>query len=98
MSDGNWLKDKAALVGFGHTEYGRRGELADRGPEPLVVEAVVKACEDAGIKPSEIDGYASYSNDAVDAGTLASQFGAPSLRFTAMGWGGGGGSMCGAYS
>ncbi|MET0628640.1 MAG: lipid-transfer protein [Acidimicrobiia bacterium] len=97
MTGGNWLRDKAAFVGFGHTRYGRRGELGDNGPVPLVIEAVEKAAEDAGISPADIDGYSSYSNDSVDAGTLASAFGSPDLRFTAMGWGGGGGAMGGAY-
>jgi acetyl-CoA acetyltransferase len=97
MTGGNWLRDKAAFVGFGHTRYGRRGELGDNGPVPLVIEAVEKAAADAGISPADIDGYSSYSNDSVDAGTLASAFGSPDLRFTAMGWGGGGGAMGGAY-
>jgi acetyl-CoA acetyltransferase len=97
MATGSWLRDKAALVGFGHTRYGRRGELGENGPVPLVIEAVEKACQDAGISPADIDGYASYSGDGVDAGTLAASFGAKNLRFTAMGWGGGGGAMCGTY-
>jgi acetyl-CoA acetyltransferase len=97
MSDGNWLRDKAAFVGFGHTRYGKRGELGADGPVPLVIEAIEKACDDAGISPADIDGYSSYSNDGVDAGTLMSAFGSKHLRFTAMGWGGGGGAMGGAY-
>jgi acetyl-CoA acetyltransferase len=96
-SEGSWLRDKSAVVGFGHTVYGRRGELAANGTMPLVVEAVMNACEDAGISPSEIDGYTAYSGDASDPGTLAQTFGAESLRFTGMGWGGGGGAMGGAY-
>jgi acetyl-CoA acetyltransferase len=97
MSEDSWLRGKAALVGFGHTRYGRHGELGEQGPVPLVIEAVKNACEDAGISPADIDGYASYSGDTVDAATLASTFGAKDLRFTAMGWGGGGGAMCGTY-
>jgi acetyl-CoA acetyltransferase len=97
VSEGSWLRDRAAIVGFGHSPYGRRGEFADRGTTSLVVEAIVNACEDAGISPSEIDGYTSYSNDAVDPGTMASTFAAERLRFTGMGWGGGGGAMGGAY-
>ncbi|HEY3941949.1 MAG TPA: hypothetical protein VGL60_05650 [Acidimicrobiales bacterium] len=97
MGEGTWLRDRAAFVGFGHTRYGSRGELGGNGATPLVVEAVIKACEDAGIKPDEIDGYCSYSGDSVEAGTLASTFGAKQLRFTGMGWGGGGGAMCGTY-
>ena len=97
MSEGSWLRDRTAIVGFGHTAYGKRGEFAARGTMPLVVEAVTRACEDAGISPSEIDGYTSYSGDAADPGSLASGFGAERVRFTAMGWGGGGGAMGGAY-
>ena len=54
MAEGTWLRDKAAFVGFGHTRYGTRGELGINGPVPMVVEAVVKACEDAGISPADI--------------------------------------------
>ena len=68
MTDGNLLRDRAAIVGFGHTKYGKRGEHAERGYASLVVEAVQKACDDAGISPAEIDGYASYSGDPTDAG------------------------------
>jgi acetyl-CoA acetyltransferase len=97
MGDGNLLADRAAVVGFGHTTYGKRGEHAGRGHASLVVEAVENACDDAGISPAEIDGYASYSGDPTDAGLLASGFGAERLRFTGMGWGGGGGAMGGAF-
>lgn len=97
MTDGTWLRDKAAIVGFGHTKYGRRGEHQERGYASIVIEAVKNACEDAGISPKEIDGYSSYSGDPTDAGTLMSAFGTENLRFTAMGWGGGGGAMGGAY-
>ena len=97
MSEGRWLRDKAAIVGFGHSPYGKRGQFAARGTTPLVIEAVIHACEDAGVSPADIDGYTSYSHDAVDPGNLAAGFGAERLRFTAMGWGGGGGAMGGAY-
>lgn len=94
---GTWLRDRAAFVGFGHTRYGRRGEFGAAGPAPLVIEAVEKAADDAGISPADIDGWCSYSGDLVDPGTLASTFGAKRTRFTGMGWGGGGGAMGGAF-
>jgi acetyl-CoA acetyltransferase len=97
VGEGNWLRDKAALVGFGHTRYGKRGELGFNGPTPMVVEAVEKAAADAGISPVDIDGWCSYSGDGVDPATLASTFGCKDLRLTGMGWGGGGGAMVGAY-
>lgn len=94
---GTWLRGRAAVAGFGHTRYGRRGELSAAGTIPLVVEAVLGACEDAGIPPSELDGFSSYSGDSADAARLATALGIDELRFTAMGWGGGGGGMGGAY-
>jgi acetyl-CoA acetyltransferase len=97
MSEGTWLRDKAAIVGFGHTTYGTRGQHADRGYLSLVVEAVQKACDDAGISPKDIDGWSSYSGDPTDASQLATAFGCERVRFTAMGWGGGGGAMGGSY-
>src|SRR4051794_25406512 len=97
MNEGTWLRDRAAIVGFGHTEYGKRGQFAGRGYLSLVTEAVQNACDDAGISPKDIDGWTSYSGDPTDAGQLAMAFGNESVRFTAMGWGGGGGAMGGAF-
>ena len=97
MTNEQWLKGKAAVVGIGHTAYGRRGEFVDRGSFSLVIEAVQKACDDAGIDPRDIDGWTSYSNDVNQGGLLAAAFGTKRLRFTGMGWGGGGGAMGGAY-
>ena len=97
MAEGSWLRDKAAFVGFGHTRYGKRGELGDNGPVPMVIEAVLKACEDAGIDPADLDGFCSYSGDGVEAATLAGSLGIKQLRFTGMGWGGGGGAMGGSF-
>lgn len=97
MAEGSWLRDKAAFVGFGHTRYGKRGELGINGPVPLVIEAVLNACEDAGISPAALDGFCSYSGDMVDPAVLAGSLGVKQLRFTGMGWGGGGGAMGGAF-
>jgi acetyl-CoA acetyltransferase len=97
MGEGTWLRDRSAIAGFGHTKYGKRGEHAERGYQSIVVEAVIKACDDAGISPADIDGWASYSNDPTDAAQLAGAFGNERVRFTAMGWGGGGGAMGGAF-
>ena len=97
MAEGTWLRDKAAFAGFGHTRYGKRGELGTNGPVPLVIEAVLAACEDAGLDPAELDGFCSYSGDTADPGVLAGTLGVKQLRFTGMGWGGGGGAMGGAF-
>jgi len=54
-------------------------------------DAILRACEDAGIDPRSVDGFASYSNDRNDPSRLAAALGLPELRFSNMQWGGGGG-------
>src|SRR5262249_35218295 len=54
------LKDKAAIVGIGHTEYSRN---SGRSEMSLAVEAIRNAIADAGLKPTDIDGIAKYSMD-----------------------------------
>ena len=58
--DDGWLRNRAAIVGVGHTPYGKRGEHAEKGHLRLVVEAIAAACADAGISPKDVDGYSSY--------------------------------------
>ncbi len=47
------MKDAAAVVGIGETEYARR---SDRSAADLIVEAVTKAVADAGLRASDVDG------------------------------------------
>jgi acetyl-CoA acetyltransferase len=89
------IKDKAAIVGLGETRYYKRG-AAPVSEFRLALEAVVRACEDAGISPHQIDGFASYSNDRNDSVRMATALGLPELRFSNMFWGGGGGGGSGA--
>jgi acetyl-CoA acetyltransferase len=98
MAEGTWMRDRAAIAGFGHTRYGRRGELAAGGTFVLVLEAVKKACEDAGISPADLDGFSTYSMDQADAGQLAFALGVNNFRFAGMGpMNAGGGGMGRAY-
>src|SRR2546426_1614584 len=83
------LKDKAAIVGVGHTEYSRD---SGRSEMSLAVEAIRNAIADAGLKPSDIDGIAKYSMDNNDPVEIAANLGIPALRFFAeVPYGGGGG-------
>jgi len=50
MAEG--IKDKVAIVGMGCTRFGERW---DKGPQGLIVEAVLEALEDAGIEKKDID-------------------------------------------
>ena len=45
------IKDRVAIVGMGCTKF---GNLWDKGPTDLIVEAVNEACEDAGVELKEI--------------------------------------------
>ena len=45
------IRDKVAIVGMGCTKF---GELWDKSPEDLMVDACYEAFEDAGIGPEEI--------------------------------------------
>src|SRR5882672_2030958 len=84
------LRAKVVVAGIGETTYFKHGKSPD--PEfKLALMAILRACEDAGIDPQEIDGFASYSNDRNDPSRLAAALGLPQLRFSNMQWGGGGG-------
>jgi acetyl-CoA C-acetyltransferase len=59
MAEG--IKDKVAIIGMGCTKF---GELWDRSPESLMVEAFTEAIEDAGIGKKDID--AAWSGTCYD--------------------------------
>ncbi len=84
-----------AIAGVGETAYYKRGE-SPHGEFRLVLDAILRACEDAGLDPRQIDGFASYSNDRNDPSRLSAALGLPELRFSNMQWGGGGGGGSGA--
>ena len=84
------IRGRVAVGGVGETTYYKHGQA----PEPevkLALRAILAACDDAGVDPRAIDGFASYSNDRNDPSRLAAALGIPELRFSNMQWGGGGG-------
>src|SRR6185437_15196397 len=84
------IRGRVAVAGVGETTYYKHG----RAPESefdLALQAILRACDDAGIDPRQVDGFASYSNDRNDPSRLAAALGLPELRFSNMQWGGGGG-------
>ena len=89
------LRGRTAIVGVGETTYYRHGQ-SPHAEFKLALMAVMNACREAGIKPHDIDGFASYGNDRSDAGRMAAALGIKELRFANMFWGGGGGGVCGA--
>ena len=45
------IRDRVAIVGMGCTKF---GELWDKSPEDLLVDACYEAFEDAGIEPKDV--------------------------------------------
>lgn len=86
----NKLRGATAVVGVGQTPYYKRGT----SPEPeikLALQAIVAACEDAGISPKEIDGFVSYASEQNDAQKLMPALGTREVRFASLAWIHGGG-------
>jgi acetyl-CoA acetyltransferase len=83
------LKDRAAIVGIGETAFAKRLEASEKR---LACEAILAALEDAGIAPSEVDGFASYTMETTDEVEIAKNVGAGDATFFAqVGFGGGAG-------
>ena len=79
------LRGKVGVAGVAETTYYKRGEAPD-AEFKLALEAIIKACADAGISPKKIDGFASFSNDRSDSSRLAAALGIDDLRFSNMQW------------
>lgn len=73
------LREKGAVTGVGETAYSRE---SGRSVLSLQLEASLKAIEDAGLKPADIDGVIPYSTGVV-AEDFITNLGLPDLRFSA---------------
>ena len=86
-ADLNNIRDKAAIVGIGETEFSwdsGRSELQ------LACEAIKAACDDAGISPHDIDGICRYEMDNNHETLLVQALGIKNLRhWEAITYGGG---------
>lgn len=86
------IKDKAAIVGIAETRFAKRLEPDERA---LAAQAIVDACADAGIDPSEINGLASYTMESTSETDVAKTVGAGDITFFAqVTQGGGAGPGC----
>jgi acetyl-CoA acetyltransferase len=88
---GHPLRDTTAIAGLGATPYYKRGRSAPQTLEELVAKAILVAVDDAGLKVSDIDGFA-YFSGGFDTPLLTEMLGIPEVRFTATLTGTGGGS------
>jgi acetyl-CoA acetyltransferase len=91
------LRGRVAIIGIGETDYFRHGASPD-AEFKLALKAILAACDDAGLDPRDVDGFASYSDDRNDASRLAAALGTRRLRAATMQWGGGGGGCCAAVA
>src|SRR4051812_20133801 len=71
------LREVAAVTGVGETQY-MRG--TDRTPLSFQLEASLRAIEDAGLKPTDIDGVIPYGQGGAVAEDFITNFGIPDLR------------------
>jgi acetyl-CoA acetyltransferase len=85
------IRDKTAIVGIGSTPYYKRGQSAPKTMIELVGNAVLEAVEDAGLKITDVDGFA-YFGGGFDTPALMETLGIPEIRYSAGLTGTGGGS------
>ena len=55
------LRDQAAVVGVGATQYYKRGRSLPQTPFEMAGKAMLGALEDAGLTVADVDGLALYS-------------------------------------
>jgi acetyl-CoA acetyltransferase len=84
------MRGATAVVGIGETPFRKRGTSGEPALK-LALRAIVAAAEDAGIAPSEIDGFVSYGSERNDGQRMMPALGTEELRFGALVWTHGGG-------
>jgi acetyl-CoA acetyltransferase len=72
------LPGRAAIAGLGATEFSKQ---SGRTELRLAMEATLAALNDAGIDPTEVDGFCSYSVDKVPEYEIARLLGAREVKF-----------------
>jgi acetyl-CoA acetyltransferase len=91
VSDSNQLRDAAAIVGIGATEFSKE---SGRSELRLAVEACEAAIADAGLEPAQIDGMVTYTQDTNPEIEIARNLGVGELSFFSR-IHHGGGAACG---
>jgi acetyl-CoA acetyltransferase len=76
------LKDKAAITGIGETKY-VRAPGSGKSPVALQMEAALRALDDAGLSPKDIDGVIPFAVGPLVAEDFITNFGIQDLSFSA---------------
>jgi acetyl-CoA acetyltransferase len=84
-------------VGVGATDYYKRG-TSPMSSAQLVLQAILRACDDAGADPRVIDGFVSYAGDSSEGLAIGAALGVNELRWSTQVWGGGGGAVAAAVN
>jgi acetyl-CoA acetyltransferase len=83
----NTLRDKAAIVGIGQTEFSKE---SGRTELQLACEAVKAALDDAGLQPRDVDGLVTFTMDNSEEMEVARNLGIDRVTmFSRIGYGGG---------
>jgi acetyl-CoA acetyltransferase len=89
-ADTNGIRDKAAIVGLGETEFSWN---SGRSELQLASEAIKAACDDAGIAPQDVDGLVRYDMESNHETLLVQSLGIKNLRhWESVSYGGGAGN------
>jgi acetyl-CoA acetyltransferase len=90
--------NRPCIVGIGQSEFTKWGGIKDKSQFQITAEAIADAMRDAGIAKADLDGFASFSNDANEGPSMQVALGVPKMRWSSMVWGGGGGGSMAALS
>ncbi|QZT58763.1 transporter [Mycolicibacterium austroafricanum] len=91
------FRGATSVVGVGTTDYFRRGTSPMTSAQ-LVLQAILRACRDAGADPRAVDGFVSYGGDANEGLAIAAALGVREVRWSSEVWGGGGGGIAAAVN
>ncbi len=92
----DWFYKRTAIAGVGRVQY-KRG-TAPGSQRHTLLKAIEAAAQDAGVDPSDIDGFCSYGDDDNEPVKMMHDLGTKELRWSSAVWGGGGGGICAAVA
>ena len=80
------FRGATAVVGVGATDYFKRG-TSPLSSAQLVLQAILRACDDAGADPRSIDGFVSYAGDSSEGLAIGAALGVREVRWSTRGVG-----------